>query len=85
MLLKLVARKAAHIAARAGVRDVVGTPHNVPPQRQHLLPLNELSSPVSPSKEQAVYAPCRRRTFSSPSGLFPRARSRDTGFVLTVA
>jgi hypothetical protein len=31
MLLKFVARKTTHVAAGARVRDVVNTPHDIPP------------------------------------------------------
>jgi hypothetical protein len=52
VLLEFVAREPTHVAAGARVRDVVDTPHDIPPQRQHFLSLDELSSRVSVHSQQ---------------------------------
>lgn len=72
-----------HVLPCSYIGYVGGTADYVSPQCQHALPLNELYD-----NQQALHSVSHvldKRTWSRPTGLFPRARSRDGGLDATVA
>jgi hypothetical protein len=72
-----------HVFSSADVGYVGRATDNVPPQGEGALPLYKL--------HDSQWAPCGvhgvegTRTWSRPTGVFPRARSRDGGLDATVA
>ena len=83
MLVELGPCEAAHVSSCACVGDAGRAADNVSPQGQGALPLYELQD-----RQRALHwVDCivGTGTWSRPTGVFPRARSREGGLEATVA
>ena len=81
MLFEFHSGELSHIGPGGSVRYAVSAANDVSPQRYHFLSLDELKM----SLEALAIRKGIKLTRSSPKGFFPRACSRDSGFVATVA
>ena len=81
MLFEFNSGELSHVGPGGGIGYAVGATDNVSPQRYHFLPLDELRKLL----DMLIAMNPLRLTRSSPRGFFPRACSRESGFVATVA